>query len=142
MEEAAEAAESPLPVYAGYISSSTAACLGLRLPRAPPASAASTMSREIGRLPKVGNLPSKTAFQVFYVEWLTTNYKVTKPYLGISPQPWIVSAASATPFPRLNCTHKEANAEAPEVHPQLRSEKINITDSQFQLSTANRVQYK
>ena len=33
---------------------------------------------------------SKTAFQAFYVEWLTTNYKGTKPlYLGISPQAWM-----------------------------------------------------
>ena len=46
----------------------------------------------------------------FYVEWLTTNYKGTKPlYLGISPQAWIVSAASDTPFPRLNCKHEEAD---------------------------------
>ena len=53
---------------------------------------------------------SKTAFQAFYAEWLTTNYKGTKPlYLGISPQAWIVSAASASPFPRLNCTHEEAD---------------------------------
>ena len=30
---------------------------------------------------------SKTAFQAFYIEWLTTNYRGSKPlYLGISPQ--------------------------------------------------------
>lgn len=53
---------------------------------------------------------SKTAFQAFYVEWLTTNYQGTKPlYLGISPQAWTVSAGCASPFPRLNCTHKEAD---------------------------------
>ena len=43
---------------------------------------------------------SKTAFQAFYVEWLTTNYQGTKPlYLGISPQAWRVSAGCASPFP-------------------------------------------
>ncbi|KAK5886569.1 hypothetical protein CesoFtcFv8_017591 [Champsocephalus esox] len=53
---------------------------------------------------------SKTAFQAFYVEWLTTNYQGTKPlYLGISPQVWTVSAGCASPFPRLNCTHEEAD---------------------------------
>ena len=53
---------------------------------------------------------SKTAFQAFYVEWLTTNYQDTKPlYLGISPQAWMVSAENASPFPRLNCTHEEAD---------------------------------
>ncbi|KAK5898293.1 hypothetical protein CgunFtcFv8_015724 [Champsocephalus gunnari] len=52
---------------------------------------------------------SKTAFQAFYVEWLTTNYQGTKPlYLGISTQAWTVSAGCASPFPRLNCTHEEA----------------------------------
>ena len=36
---------------------------------------------------------SKSAFQDFYVEWVTTNYEDTKPlYLGISPQSWFVSA--------------------------------------------------
>ncbi|KAF3832797.1 hypothetical protein F7725_026462, partial [Dissostichus mawsoni] len=53
---------------------------------------------------------SKTAFQAFYVQWLTTNYQGTKPlYLGISPQAWIVSAWRTSPFPRLNCTHEEAD---------------------------------
>ncbi|KAK5888952.1 hypothetical protein CesoFtcFv8_015000 [Champsocephalus esox] len=53
---------------------------------------------------------SKTAFQAFYVEWLTTNDQGTKPlYLGISPQAWTVSAGCASPFPRLNCTHEEAD---------------------------------
>ncbi len=53
---------------------------------------------------------SKTAFQAFYVKWLTTNYHGFKPlYLGISPQAWLVSADSASLFPRLNCTHEEAD---------------------------------
>ena len=53
---------------------------------------------------------SKTVLQAFFVEWLTTNYKDSKPlYLGISPQAWLVSAGCASPFPRLNCTHKEAD---------------------------------
>ena len=53
---------------------------------------------------------SKSAFQAFYVEWLTTNYTDTKPlYLGISPQSWFVSAGHASVFPRLNCTHEEAD---------------------------------
>ena len=53
---------------------------------------------------------SKTAFQAFYVEWLTTNYHDSKPlYLGISPQAWLVSTGSASSFPRLNCTHEEAD---------------------------------
>ena len=53
---------------------------------------------------------SKTAFQAFYVEWLTTNYNGSKPlYLGISPQAWVVSAGHAALFPRLNCTHEEAD---------------------------------
>ena len=53
---------------------------------------------------------SKSAFQAFYVEWLTTNYKDVKPlYLGISPQSWFVSAGHASLFPRLNCTHEEAD---------------------------------
>ncbi len=53
---------------------------------------------------------SKSAFQAFYVEWLTTNYKDVKPlYLGISPQSWLVSAGHASLFPRLNCTHEEAD---------------------------------
>ena len=53
---------------------------------------------------------SKTAFQAFYVEWLTTNYQGTKRlYLGISPKAWMVSAGCASLFPRLNCTHKEAD---------------------------------
>ncbi len=53
---------------------------------------------------------SKTSFQVFYVEWLTTNYQDSKPlYLGISPQAWMVSAGCASLFSRLNCTHEEAD---------------------------------
>jgi hypothetical protein len=53
---------------------------------------------------------SKTAFQAFYVEWLTKNYQGTKLlYLGISPQAWQVSAECASFFPRLNCTHEEAD---------------------------------
>ena len=53
---------------------------------------------------------SKSAFQAFYVEWLTTNYHGSKPlYLGISPQAWIVSAGCASVFPQLNCTHEEAD---------------------------------
>ena len=53
---------------------------------------------------------SKTAFQAFYVDWLTTNYHDSKPlYLGISPRAWLVSAGSASLFPRLNCTHEEAD---------------------------------
>ena len=44
------------------------------------------------------------------VEWLTTNYRGSKPlYLGISPQARIVSAGCASLFPRLNCTHEEAD---------------------------------
>ena len=35
---------------------------------------------------------TKSAFQAFYVEWLTNNYKDVKPlYLGISPESWFVS---------------------------------------------------
>ncbi len=50
---------------------------------------------------------SKTTFQALYVEWLTTNYSGSKPlYLGISP---LVSAGHATLYPRLNCTHEEAD---------------------------------
>ena len=42
---------------------------------------------------------SKSAFQAFYVEWFTTNYRRSKPlYLGISPQAWIVSAGCASVF--------------------------------------------
>ena len=53
---------------------------------------------------------SKTAFQAFYVEWLTTNYNGSKPlYLGISPQAWVVSAGHAALFPRFNCTNEEAD---------------------------------
>ena len=53
---------------------------------------------------------SKTAFQAFYVEWLTTNYNGSKPlYLGISPHVWVVSAGHAALFPRLNRTHEEAD---------------------------------
>ena len=49
---------------------------------------------------------NKTDFQAFYVEWLTTNYQHSKPvYLGT----WLVSAGCVSPFPRLNCTHKEAD---------------------------------
>ena len=53
---------------------------------------------------------SKTFFQAFYFEWLSTNSKESKPlYLGISPQAWLVSAGCASPFPILNWTHKEAD---------------------------------
>ena len=53
---------------------------------------------------------SKTSFQVFYVEWLTTNYKGSKVlYLGISPKSWHVSNGHASPFARLDCTHEEAD---------------------------------
>ena len=53
---------------------------------------------------------SKSAFQAFYVEWLTTNYCGSKPlYLGISPQAWMVLAECASVFPQLNCTHEEAH---------------------------------
>ena len=53
---------------------------------------------------------SKTAFQAFYVEWLPTNYKGNKAlYLGISPKAWLVSRGRASPFPRLDCTHEEAD---------------------------------
>ncbi|CAB3997308.1 Hypothetical predicted protein [Paramuricea clavata] len=53
---------------------------------------------------------SKTGFQVFYVEWLKINYEVNKPlYLGISPKAWFMLAGRASPFPRLDCTHKEAD---------------------------------
>ena len=54
---------------------------------------------------------SKSAFQAFYVEWLTTNYCGSKPlYLGISPQAWMVLAGCASVFPQLNCTlHEEAD---------------------------------
>ena len=51
---------------------------------------------------------SKSAFQVFYVEWLTTSYRGSKSlYLGISLQAWIVSAGCASP--QLNCKHEEAD---------------------------------
>jgi hypothetical protein len=53
---------------------------------------------------------SKTAYQAFYVEWLTTNYKGNKAlYLGISPKSWLVSRRHASLFPCLDCTHKEAD---------------------------------
>ena len=53
---------------------------------------------------------SKTAFQAFYVEWLTTNYQGNKAlYLGISPKSWLVSNGRASPFARLDCTHEEAD---------------------------------
>ena len=53
---------------------------------------------------------SKSVFQAFYVEWLTTNYCDSKPlYLGISPQAWMISAGYASVFPQLNCTHEEAD---------------------------------
>ena len=55
---------------------------------------------------------SKTAFQAFYVEWLKTNYDGNKPlYLGIFPKAWFVSAGRVrvSPFPRLDCTHEEAD---------------------------------
>ena len=44
---------------------------------------------------------NKTAFQAFYVEWLTTDYQHSKPvYLNT----WLVSAGCASPNPRLKCT--------------------------------------
>ena len=53
---------------------------------------------------------SKSAFQAFYVGWLTTNYCGSKPlYLGTSSQAWMVSAGCASVFPQLNCTHEEAD---------------------------------
>ena len=53
---------------------------------------------------------SKTAFQAFYVEWLTINYQGNKAlYLGISPKSWLVSNGRASPFARLDCTHEEAD---------------------------------
>ena len=53
---------------------------------------------------------SKTAFQTFYVEWLKTHYNENKPlYLGISPNAWFVSTGRASQFPRLDCTHEEAD---------------------------------
>ena len=49
---------------------------------------------------------NKTLLQAFYVEWLTTDYQYSKPvYLGT----WLVSARCASPFPSLNCTHKEVH---------------------------------
>ena len=53
---------------------------------------------------------SKTAFQAFYVEWLTSNYKGNKPlHLGIHPKSWRVAAGHAHHFPLLDCTHEEAD---------------------------------
>ena len=53
---------------------------------------------------------SKTTFQAFYAEWLRAKYSGTKPlYLGISPNAWSVWAGRACPFPRLDCTHEEAD---------------------------------
>ena len=53
---------------------------------------------------------SKTTFQAFYVEWLKTNYDGNKPlYLGISPNAWFVSTERVSLFPRLDCTHEEAD---------------------------------
>ena len=53
---------------------------------------------------------SKTAFQAFYVEWLTANYNGSKQmYLGIYPKTWLVSGGCASAFPRLDCTHEEAD---------------------------------
>ena len=53
---------------------------------------------------------SKTAFQVFYVEWLTSNYQDSKLlYLGISPLAWLVSAAwvcFASPYSQLQTRGK------------------------------------
>ena len=51
---------------------------------------------------------SKTAFQAFYVEWLTSNYHGNKPlHLGIHT--WRVSAGHVHHFPLLDCTHEEAD---------------------------------
>ncbi len=53
---------------------------------------------------------SKTAFQAFYVEWLAANYQGSKPlYLGIYPKSWLVLSGHASPFPRLDCMHEEAD---------------------------------
>ena len=53
---------------------------------------------------------SKKAFQAFYVKWLTTNYnRIKKLYLGIYPKTWLVSGGYASAFPRLDCTHEEAD---------------------------------
>ena len=53
---------------------------------------------------------SKTAFQAFYVEWLTSNYHGNKPlHLGIQPKSWRVSAGHVHHCPLLDCTHEEAD---------------------------------
>ena len=53
---------------------------------------------------------SKKAFQAFYVEWLTTNYNgIKKLYLVIYSKTWLVSGGHASAFPRLDCTHEEAD---------------------------------
>ena len=53
---------------------------------------------------------SKTAFQIFFAKWLTSNHPSAKPlYIGISPQAWVVSNGHASPFARLNCTHEGAD---------------------------------
>ena len=46
---------------------------------------------------------SKTAFQAFYVEWLTINYQ------GNKALPSCISYGRASLFVRLDCTHKEAD---------------------------------
>ena len=53
---------------------------------------------------------SKTAFQAFNLEWLTSNYKGNKPlHLGIHPKSWRVAAGHAHHFPLLDCTHEKAD---------------------------------
>lgn len=53
---------------------------------------------------------SKTAFQAFYVEWLTSNYNGNKPlHLGIQPKSWRVSDGHVHHFPLLDCAHEEAD---------------------------------
>ena len=53
---------------------------------------------------------SKTAFQAFCVEWLTSNYNGKKPlHLGIQPKSWCMSAGHVHHFPLLHCTHEEAD---------------------------------
>ena len=53
---------------------------------------------------------SKKAFQTFYVEWLTASYNgIKKLHLGIYPKTWLVSGGHASAFPRLDCTHEEAD---------------------------------
>ena len=47
---------------------------------------------------------SKTGFQAFHVEWLTSNYNGNNPlHLGIQPKSWRVSAGHVHHFPLLDC---------------------------------------